>query len=35
MEYKKGDITENGWEVISVWYTPNYKLRKRIKILNM
>lgn len=32
--YKKGDITKNGWEVVDVILTPQYKMRKRITINN-
>jgi hypothetical protein len=31
-DYKIGDITPDGWEVISVNYTPQYTMRKRIII---
>jgi hypothetical protein len=32
-DYKEGDITPNGWEVVSVNYRPQYKMKKRIKII--
>jgi hypothetical protein len=30
--YKVGDITPNGFQIVSVNYKPQYKMRKRIKI---
>jgi len=31
-DYKKGDKTPDGWEVVSVNYRPQYKMRERIRI---
>ncbi len=33
MELKEGDITESGWEILSVYRKPEYKMRKRIKMV--
>ena len=30
--YKKGDITQNGWEVLDVVMKTIYKMRKRVTI---
>jgi hypothetical protein len=32
MEYKVGDITGNGFEVVDVYHKPMYKMRKRVTI---
>jgi hypothetical protein len=32
-DYKVGDITPNGFEVVSVRYKPEYKMRKRVRII--
>ena len=32
MNYKEGDITKTGWEVISVTMLPIYTMRKRITV---
>ena len=30
--YKKGDITQDGWEVLDVVMKPIYKMKKRVTI---